>query len=200
MKIVLASRNEKKLEELKRILKDLEIEILSLKDFPSLQEVIEDGLTFEENALKKARYVSMMTGLPALADDSGLEVEALGGAPGVFSARYAGENATDEENIDKLLSALRNVPFPERKARFVCCIALVYPNGEEYIFKGEIKGFISETPRGHQGFGYDPIFQPEGHNRTFAEMSQQEKDAISHRSKALKKFKDFLMRYKQNLL
>lgn len=200
MKIVLASRNEKKLEELKRILKDLEIEILSLKDFPSLQEVIEDGLTFEENALKKARYVSMMTGLPALADDSGLEVEALGGAPGVFSARYAGENATDEENIDKLLSALRNVPFSERKARFVCCIALVYPNGEEYIFKGEIKGFISETPRGHQGFGYDPIFQPEGHNRTFAEMSQQEKDAISHRSKALKKFKDFLMRYKQNLL
>lgn len=200
MKIVLASRNEKKLEELKRILKDLEIEILSLKDFPSLQEVIEDGLTFEENALKKARYVSMMTGLPVLADDSGLEVEALGGAPGVFSARYAGENATDEENIDKLLSALRNVPFSERKARFVCCIALVYPNGEEYIFKGEIKGFISETPRGHQGFGYDPIFQPEGHNRTFAEMSQQEKDAISHRSKALKKFKDFLMRYKQNLL
>ncbi|MEN2985526.1 MAG: XTP/dITP diphosphatase [Thermodesulfovibrionaceae bacterium] len=200
MKIVLASRNKKKADELRRILRDLDIILLSMEDFPDLEEVVEDGITFEENALKKARYVSKLTNLPALADDSGLEVEILNGAPGVFSARYAGETATDEDNISKLLSELKNVPFHRRKARFVCVIALVFPAGKEYIFKGFVNGFITEKPRGSQGFGYDPVFQPDGYEKTFAEMEPSKKDEISHRGKALEELKSFLKRYKQNLL
>lgn len=204
MKIVLASKNKKKIEELRRILKDLDVELLSVNDFPHLEEVIEDGLTFDENALKKARYVSRQTGLPALADDSGLEVDALGGAPGVRSARYAGEGATDEDNIKKLLQELQGVPLEKRNARFVCCIALVFPNGQEYLFWGDVRGKITETPKGNQGFGYDPVFMPEGFQITFAQMQSHEKDEISHRKKALDKLREFLIKcgsiYKQNLL
>lgn len=204
MKIVLASRNKKKIEELRRILKNLDVELLSVNDFPHLEEVIEDGLTFDENALKKARYVSRQTGLPALADDSGLEVDALGGAPGVRSARYAGEGATDEDNIKKLLQELQGVPLEKRNARFVCCIALVFPDGQEYLFWGDVRGKITETPKGNQGFGYDPVFMPEGFQITFAQMQSHEKDEISHRKKALDKLREFLIKldsiYKQNLL
>lgn len=203
MKLVIASRNKKKIEELKRILKDLDITILSVNDFPNLEEVIEDGKTFDENALKKARYVCQKTGLPALADDSGVEVEALGGQPGVKSARYAGDSATDEDNLKKLLKELEGIPFDKRNAQFVCCIALVFPEGEEYLFWGYVKGKISEVPRGSQGFGYDPVFIPDAFQITFAEMKPHEKDRLSHRKKAVDRLKEFLIKllhfYKQNL-
>ncbi len=203
MELVLASRNKKKVEELRRILKDLPVKILSVNDFPHLEEVVEDGETFEENALKKARYVCKKTGLPALSDDSGLEVEALGGKPGVKSARYAGEEATDEENIRKLLKELEGLPTEKRSAQFVCCLALVMPSGEEYLFWGYVKGRISDNPIGSKGFGYDPVFIPDGYEITFAQMESEEKDALSHRRKAIDKFKQFLLElpnfYKQNL-
>lgn len=195
MKLVIASRNMKKVDELKRILGELNLTLLSINDFPNLGEVEEDGETFEENALKKARYVCKETGLPALSDDSGLEVEALKGRPGVRSAIYAGENATDEENVRKLLEEMRHIPTDRRKARFVCCIALVFPNGEERVFYGYVNGRIIDEPRGNFGFGYDPVFVPEGYSKTFAEMTAQEKDSISHRREALDKVKNFLIKF-----
>lgn len=193
MKIVVASRNRKKVEELRRILEDLNLTLLSINDFPELEEVVEDGETFEENALKKARYVSRLTGLPALSDDSGIEVEALGGKPGVRSARYAGENATDEDNVKKLLEEMKHVPMENRKARFVCSIALVFPNGEEKVFFGYVTGRITMEPKGNFGFGYDPVFVPNGYDRTFAEMTPEEKNKLSHRKEALDKLKEFLI-------
>ncbi len=199
MQIVIASRNKKKIEELKRILEGLSIEILSVNNFPHIEEVVEDGLTFQENALKKARYVCKQIGMPALADDSGLEVDALGGAPGVRSARYAGDNASDEDNIKKLLKELEGVPLEKRNARFVCCIALVFPDGREYLFWGYVRGKITETPKGSYGFGYDPVFIPEGFSITFAQMLPDEKDRISHRKKALDKLKEFLINLPTNL-
>lgn len=193
MDVVLATRNKKKAEELQRILNEIgDLTVLTLDDFPSCPEVIEDGSTFKENALKKAKIVSQFTGLPSIADDSGLEVEALDGAPGVFSAHYAGEKATDEENIVKLLEALRDVPETKRTARFVCCIALVFPDGVEKVFFGYVNGKIIKSPRGNKGFGYDPIFCPDFHHLTFAEMDPSEKDKISHRKKALLKLKEYL--------
>lgn len=199
MQIVIASRNKKKIEELKRILKGLPIEILSVNDFPNLEEVVEDGNSFEENALKKARYVYQKTGLSALADDSGLEVEALGGRPGVFSARYAGENATDEDNVNKLLVEMKEVPDDKRNARFVCCIAFVSSKGEEKVFLGYAKGKITREPRGKLGFGYDPVFIPEGYKLTFAELLPEEKDRLSHRRKALDKLKKYLVKLASTL-
>ncbi|MEJ5226948.1 XTP/dITP diphosphatase [Thermodesulfovibrio sp.] len=203
MRVVVASRNKKKIEEIRRILEGIDISLLSTDDFPHLEEVIEDGDTFEDNALKKARYVCKETGLPAIADDSGLEVKVLDGRPGVKSARYAGENATDEENVKKLLNEMKGIPPEKRQASFKCCIALVLPNGEENIFTGQIDGWITEKPRGNLGFGYDPVFIPEGYEQTFAEMKPSEKDALSHRRKALDKLKQFLLKlanfYKQNL-
>uniref|UniRef100_A0A7C4EJP6 dITP/XTP pyrophosphatase n=1 Tax=Thermodesulfovibrio aggregans TaxID=86166 RepID=A0A7C4EJP6_9BACT len=200
MKIVLATRNRKKLEELQRILSDLEITLLSIQDFEDIEEVKENAVSFEENALKKARYVAQKTGLPAIADDSGLEVDALQGRPGVKSARYAGDYATDEENVKKLLMELKNVPADRRTARFICYIALVFPDGKEYILSGFVNGRITEEPKGSYGFGYDPVFQPEGFEKTFAEMLPDEKDSISHRKKALEQLKKLLSElYKQNL-
>lgn len=206
MQIVIASRNKKKVEELQRILEKekLNIKLLSINDFPYLEEVVEDGKTFQENALKKARYVCEKTGLPSLADDSGLEVEALGGDPGIFSAQYAGEKASDSDNVNKLLREMEGIPIDKRKARFVCCIALVSPHGKEKIFWGYVEGHITFEPRGNLGFGYDPVFIPEGHNLTFAEMLPEKKDQLSHRRQALDKLKEFLIKsctlYKQNLL
>lgn len=196
MKIVVASRNKKKVEELRRILEGPNLTLLSINDFPELEEVVEDGETFEENALKKARYVCRKTGIPALADDSGLEVESLGGKPGVRSARYAGENATDEDNVRKLLEEMKEIPMENRKARFVCLIALVFPNGEERVFFGCVNGTIAKEPRGKFGFGYDPVFIPNGYERTFAEMTPEEKDKLSHRREALDKLKKFLIQFR----
>lgn len=194
MDIVLATRNKKKVEEIKRIAVDLPITVLSLSDYPECRETIEDQETFEGNAIKKAREVCQCTGRSALADDSGLEVAALNGAPGIFSARYAGESGpeTDKRNYEKLLNELRSIPEEQRNAQFVCCLALVTPKGMVKTFTGTVKGYISLQPHGITGFGYDPVFIPEGHDRTFAEMSSNEKDMLSHRGKAVDKFHEFI--------
>ncbi len=194
MNIVLATRNKKKIEEIKRITADLPINVLSLDDFPECPETVEDRDTFEGNAVKKAVEVCRCTGKPSLADDSGLEVDALGGAPGVYSARFAGGEGggNDVRNYEKLLAELKDVPDNKRSARFVCCIALSFPDGTVNTFFGYAKGRIGHEPRGKTGFGYDPVFIPEGHKRTFAEMAGIEKDSLSHRGKALKKLAVFL--------
>jgi len=215
MNIVLATRNKKKVEEIKRIVKDMPISVSSLDDFPDCPEVEEDGKTFEDNAAKKAKAVSDYTKMPALADDSGLEVYALNGAPGVLSARYAGENADDRKNFEKLLDKMRSVPDEKRGARFACCIALVFPvgdlsvgfdssirvatrlsetlrDGKAETFMGYSEGSIGREPKGSNGFGYDPVFYPAGCKKTFAEMADAEKDSLSHRGAALKKLHEYL--------
>jgi XTP/dITP diphosphohydrolase len=192
MNIVLATTNRKKVEEMKRMFAGYDIGFVTLKAFPGCPEVMEDGKTFRANAIKKALAISKFTGLPAVADDSGLEVTALGGAPGVFSARYAGENASDSENVKKLLRELRPFADGKRGARFVCCVAFATPEGKYRTFTGYIKGIIGKRPKGFNGFGYDPVFYPEGHDRTFAEMTDMEKDMLSHRGRAMKKLYKYL--------
>jgi XTP/dITP diphosphohydrolase len=203
MEIVLATRNKKKIEEIRRITADLPITVLSLDNFPDCPETVEDKDTFEGNAIKKAMEIFQCTGKAALADDSGLEVDALGGAPGVYSARYAGEDGegNDVRNYQKLLAELKDVPEEKRDARFVCCMAFVLPDGSVKTFLGYAKGRIGWEPRGPGGFGYDPVFVPEGHKKTFSEMSGDEKDRLSHRGKALEKLAEYLHKahiYKQN--
>ncbi|CUS77139.1 RdgB/HAM1 family non-canonical purine NTP pyrophosphatase [Candidatus Kryptobacter tengchongensis] len=198
MKLVLATKNKHKVEEIKQILKiylDDElysrIEILSAGDFIGVPEIEEDGKTYIENALKKAKEIHKFTGLPSIADDSGIEVDFLNGEPGVYSARYAGLRATDEENNRKLLKKLEDVPLEKRTATFKCVIAYVNKN-EEKIFEGETKGKVIFEPRGMGGFGYDPLFVPDGYELTYAEMPEDLKNKISHRSKAIQKFAEFL--------
>jgi XTP/dITP diphosphohydrolase len=194
MEIVLATRNKKKVEEIRRITTGLPITVLSLDDFPQCPDTVEDRDTFEGNAAKKALEIAKCTGKPALADDSGLEVDALGGAPGVYSARYApdAKNGNDPKNYLKLLKDLIHIPSQERGARFVCCLALAYPDGRTKTFFGYAEGRIGHESRGKKGFGYDPVFFPEGLDRTFAEMTAEEKDALSHRGEALKQLADYL--------
>lgn len=189
--IVLASRNKHKIEELRAILGELGVELKSALDFEALREVEEDQPTLEGNALKKARYVYGQTGFPALADDTGLEVDALNGRPGVYSARYAGENATYGENVEKLLEELNAVTAGERRAQFRTVIAFVSGEGE-HTMQGVCRGAITDTPRGDKGFGYDPVFQPDGYSQTFAELDQEEKNRISHRGLAIAEFISFL--------
>ncbi len=190
--IVLATRNQKKAEEIRRILDNPDIKILTLEDFAECPEVIEDKDTFEGNALKKAITISQCTNMIALADDSGLEVDTLGGAPGVISARFAGPDANDSENIERLLMELRQVPDEHRTARFVCCIAIAYPDGRSKTFFGYVYGRIGKTPKGERGFGYDPVFYPEGFDHTFAQMPPEKKDSLSHRREALSKLNKYL--------
>lgn len=192
MEIVLATRNKKKIEEIRRITADLPITILSLENYPDCPETVEDRETFEGNATKKAVEVCQCTGKTALADDSGLEVDALNGAPGVYSARYAGSGANDVKNNEKLLAELRNMPLDKRSAQFVCCMALVFPDGTVKTFFGFVKGHIGLEVKGKTGFGYDPVFIPEGFDKTFAEMTAGEKDRLSHRGKALENIRNFL--------
>ncbi|UCD34807.1 MAG: XTP/dITP diphosphatase [Nitrospiraceae bacterium] len=194
MDIVLATKNRKKIEELKKILALMGTasRIFTLDDFPSFADVVEDGDTFEANAVKKAVRIAGDTGITALADDSGLEVDALGGAPGVYSARYAGEGADDRANLEKLLREMEHVPEGQRGARFVCSIAMA-GGGEVKTFTGFVEGEIGRNPRGENGFGYDPVFYPKGHDRTFAEMSDREKNAISHRAMALRELQKYLL-------
>jgi XTP/dITP diphosphohydrolase len=192
MDIVLATRNKKKIEEMKRIMADLSISIRTLDDFLGCPEVEEEGITFEENAVKKALTVAQYTGKPSIADDSGLEVYALNGAPGTLSARYAGEDANDRRNIEKVLFEMRSSADEKRGARFVCCIALAFPDGKVKTFTGYVEGRIGSEPRGIHGFGYDPVFCPQGYRRTFAEMTDNEKDALSHRGKALNELQKYL--------
>ncbi len=189
MKVVLATRNRGKVSELQALLKDLNIEVVPIDEAGDIPEVIEDGSTFYDNAMKKAREVSAASGLVAIADDSGLEVDSLGGRPGVFSARYAGEHATDEENYLKLLDAMKDVPVEERTARFRCVMVACSPDGSCISSEGTCEGIIARSPRGSQGFGYDPVFIPSGESRTMAELSKEEKNRISHRAKALDSLK-----------
>jgi XTP/dITP diphosphohydrolase len=188
MKFVLATRNSHKATELKRILEELELdcELLTVADFPSAPEVEETEDTFEGNALLKARALANFTGLAAIADDSGICVDALDGNPGVLSARWsaATENA-DRANLELVLEQIKGVPAENRGAKFVCAAVAVFPNGKELVAIGEMYGNLLDAPTGENGFGYDPIFVPIGLSKTTAEMSASEKDAISHRGKAL---------------
>ena len=183
MRLLIATRNHHKLREIKSILDLPGVEIVGVDSIPGLPEVEEDGATFEENARKKAVTIAAASGLLTMADDSGLEVDALGGAPGVYSARYAGEECDDSANNSKLLRELDGVE--DRSARFRCVIALAYPDGRCMSVDGCCEGRIATEPRGENGFGYDPLFIPEGGDRSFAEIGDMEKSRISHRARAL---------------
>jgi XTP/dITP diphosphohydrolase len=184
MKVVLATTNRGKVREIKKMLSGLGLELYTLEDFPGVVLPPEDGNTFEENARRKAMSAASQTGLPALADDSGLEVDALSGAPGVRSARYAGPGAGDMDNVEKLLTRLEGVPAEKRTARFVCVAAYAGAGGEVRTFTGRLEGRISTEPAGRGGFGYDPVFFVPALGRTAAELTAKEKNRISHRGKA----------------
>jgi XTP/dITP diphosphohydrolase len=195
LELLIATKNAGKITELKLLLApdDLPITLRSLRDFPNVVEPEETGSSFAENAVLKAKYYALQTKLSALADDSGLEVSALGGAPGVFSARYAGENATDAEKIEKLLNELKKIPDESRAARFVCAMAIADEKGEiKYLTEGVCSGKISVKPSGKNGFGYDPVFIPEGFHETFGELSNEIKQQISHRARATEKIIAYL--------
>ena len=185
--LVLATRNVKKLAELRRILGPVvDVEVLGLDDLPAYDEAPETGATFAENALAKARDAAAATGLAAVADDSGLTVDALNGMPGVLSARWSGRHGDDVANLELLLAQISDVPDEQRGAAFVCAAAFVVPGGREQVLEAEMRGRIIREPRGGGGFGYDPIFVGEGETMTAAEMSPGAKDAISHRGKAFR--------------
>lgn len=185
-KLVLATRNQHKVPEIRRILAEAgsEVDLISVTDFDGVDDVVETGLTFADNALLKARTVAAATGLPALADDSGICVDAMHGMPGVFSGRWSGRHGDDTANLDLLLAQLSDVPEDERGASFVCVAALVLADGTETVAEGRVSGALLRDRRGTGGFGYDPIFVPDGDTRTTAEMSSAEKDTISHRGRA----------------
>lgn len=191
MKILLATKNKHKIEEIGQALAGSGVEILSLNDFPDLPEVVEDGTTLDHNSLKKAREIFEYAHIPTLADDTGLEVDYLDGAPGVYSARYAGEECSYADNNKKLLAALLNVPRQKRTAHFRC--VMTFYNGTiVQSVEGVLPGRILESNSGTNGFGYDPIFQPEGFNKALAEMSMSEKNSISHRGQAVHKMAEYL--------
>jgi XTP/dITP diphosphohydrolase len=190
--LVVATRNRGKLQEIRSLLDGIVATVHCAGDFADFPETVEDGLTFRDNALKKAREAMRFSGLPALADDSGLVVDALDGRPGVYSARFAGEGAGDAANNLRLLEELAAVLPGQRQAAFVCQLAFVTPQGEEQLFDGRIGGTILTAPRGEGGFGYDPLFLVDGFERTMAELGVSEKNAISHRGQALQQFRTFL--------
>jgi XTP/dITP diphosphohydrolase len=191
--IVIATRNAHKTEEIRAMLAGVPITVRDLREFPDCPDVVEDGETLDDNALKKARAAFRCTGLPVIADDTGLEVYYLLGAPGVYSARYAGENATYEDNNRKLLHEMTQVPARKRQARFRCVIALVGA-GDEHLFEGKVEGSILRSPRGSNGFGYDPVFAPDGFEKSYAELATDQKNAISHRGRAVQELLSYLTR------
>jgi XTP/dITP diphosphohydrolase len=191
-RIVLATKNKGKIREFSRMFEKFDAEVLTIADIPDLPDVVEDGDTFEANARKKAETISRVTGLPALADDSGLEVDALGGKPGVYSARFAGADATDEENNAKLVSLLRDIPEKQRQARFVSVLALATPDDETLLVRGTCEGQIVLEPKGENGFGYDPHFFLPDKQRTMAELAPEEKNRISHRGAAVRQLESVL--------
>ena len=191
-RIIVATKNRGKLEEIAQLLSGLPYEVISMTDAGVDGDITEDGSTFEENALIKARAVWNATGETVMADDSGLEVDYLNGAPGIYSARYAGESAKDEDKYRKLLRELSGVPKDQRSARFVCAIALILPDGRESVVRGTCEGYIAEEPAGVRGFGYDPVFYVPGFGMTFAQMGDELKNSISHRGNALRKVRDIL--------
>lgn len=192
LQLLAATTNKNKVREFQEILQDLKdkINIVTQDTIPNFPEIVEDGSSFEENAMKKAKESSAFADMVAMADDSGLVVEALDGAPGIHSARYAGENATDADRIAKLLKAMEGKK--DRRAKFVCAAAIAYRGEEVRTFVGEVKGVITDAPSGTNGFGYDPVFIPDGFNKTFAELTDEEKNAISHRGNAMRAVADFL--------
>ena len=191
---MLATRNPDKREELAALLGDLGIKIRTLADFPDAPEVVEDGDTCRANAVKKAVAIAQDTGLPAVADDTGLEVEALGGRPGVHAARYAGERATYEDNWRKLIRELDGVPRQRRRARFITVAAVAMPSGKVEVAEGMLEGVIAEAPAGTQGFGYDPIFVVPQLGKTLAQLAPGEKNRISHRARAFSKVREILLK------
>jgi len=192
MKLVLATKNKDKIREMKDILRAMPVKVLSMLDLGRVPDVKEDKRTFRDNAVKKAVAFSKRFSLTSVADDSGLHVDFLKGAPGVRSARFAGQNATKEMLCNKVLKLLKDVPSPKRTARFVCNVALALPEGKVRVLEGIVEGRIASEMRGKNGFGYDAIFVPRGHKRTFAQMKPTMKNRLSHRAKALKKLKAVL--------
>lgn len=195
MKLIFATHNVGKIKEMQAILAGLDIEILSADEAGVHEDVVEDGQTFAENAAKKARFVNSRTGVWAVADDSGICIDALGGEPGIHSARWAGENITAETLILKTLDRMNDVPVKERGAQFVSTLVLIAPDGREWVFEGKVPGFIAEEPRGtpRPKLPYDVVFIPEGYTSTFAEMSDEEKNSLSHRGLAFRKLREFLL-------
>jgi len=193
-KLVIASRNNHKIQEMRRILEQagLDIELVGTAEFPDLPDVEETGSTFAANAMLKARAVSEFTGLPAVGDDSGLCVDALNGMPGILSARWSGTHGNDQANLELLLAQISQVPTDRRGASFICAAAYVHPDGTEFVVEGQMSGTLIDAPVGTNGFGYDPIFVPQGHQITTAQMSAELKDSISHRGKALAALADQL--------
>lgn len=196
-RLLVATRNRGKLKEIQAALQGLVDEVLCSADLPDLPETVEDGATFVDNALKKAREASQFSDLPVLADDSGLVVEGLNGRPGVFSARFAGPDADDAANNRKLLEELALLPSASRAAAFVCVMAFVHPDGTEQTFQGRVEGRILDGLRGEGGFGYDPLFLVDGFHQTMAELSLEEKNHISHRGQALHGFKVYLQQHRE---
>lgn len=197
-KLLIASNNLHKIKEISEILAPLKIEILSLKDFPEFPDVDETGITLEENSLLKAKEIYEKFEISTLADDTGLFVDALNGEPGVYSARYSGENATYASNCEKLLLNLKDVDGKNRTATFTSVLCLYINETENYSFKGNVEGRIIKQAKGINGFGYDPLFIPKGFAKTYAEMDDEKKNELSHRALALKKFKKFLLK-RQNI-
>jgi XTP/dITP diphosphohydrolase len=185
-KLIAATKNKGKIKEIMEILDGLPYEVISMEQAGISDDIEENGSTFEENALIKARALHKITGQMVMADDSGLEVDHLGGAPGIYSSRFAGEGATDEDKNKKLLSLLEGVPLEKRTARFVCVIAVIFPNGKHFTVRGTCEGFIGFKAEGSNGFGYDPLFFMSEYNMTTAQMSSEQKHKISHRGKALR--------------
>ena len=194
-KLVLGTRNQGKIAEFRALLADEDITLLSWQDYDHPFSVIEDGKAFWENAFKKAELTARITGEVSIADDSGLEIQYLDQRPGVFSARYAGSHASDEDNNTKVLQKLKGVRLSYRGARFVCAIVICSPDRKWEWVEGECQGVITESPRGRNGFGYDPLFLVPDLEKTFAELSQEEKNRISHRAKAVEKLRTLLKKY-----
>lgn len=190
-KLVLATRNPDKVQEIREAFSDIDVEILTAEDFPGMPEVVEDGNTIKENAVKKARSVADFTGLFALADDTALEIETLGGAPGVRSSRFAGEGATYADNVRKVLRLLNGIPWEQRRARFRCVMVLAQREWQQVV-EGTCEGYVTFEPRGTLGFGYDPIFYLPEWGKTFAEMDLRQKNQVSHRGRALEQVKHVL--------
>ncbi len=191
-KLLIATKNVGKITEIRDLLKDLNIQLLALGSFPRAPDIVEDGETFEDNARKKAAVIAQFTGIDTVADDSGLCIDALNGRPGVLSARYAGDNASDEQRCARVLEEMNDVPDELRTARFVCVIALVTSKNLQKFFKGVCEGKITRNMRGRAGFGYDPIFYHPESGCTFAEMGPETKNRVSHRGRALTMFRDYL--------
>jgi len=197
-KFIVATKNKGKMKEIKEILKDFPFEVVSMEEAGINEDIEETGSTFEENALIKANAIRKTAGegVFAMADDSGLEVDFLDGRPGIYSSRFAGENASDAERNEKLLSLLKDVPFEKRTARFVCVIAVILPDRKYFTVKGTCEGYIGFEPKGSNGFGYDPLFYLPDYEMTVAQMSPEQKNEISHRGKALRKMADEIKKFK----